>query len=420
MCGRSSHPPVATMSISLRVLQRLPAVSALLRRHVSESVDTAAAPQRAAEIESSSRAAQVEIDVLRSEVAALRRRATLADDTLRDLITSKTGKLAREAVPELRPWCTAMASSTNGMSVDASGDVTTCCYDSLKQNKLGNVYEDGIAEIWRRFNAAVLGDLYDLPACRTCVGSGVPWAPPIVCPDRRRLEAERRAKVRAFPERVILEPAALCNYACDLCPANTNAKVLADLDRLYAGLEPGLPHLGFMAFGLYGEPLLHKGLPGFIRRCRAAAPRLVMQLLTNGTALTASVAAKLVDAGVDIVTVAIHGGPSTENMLKYSKRGADYELVLKNIHGLVAARDARPDARTMVEVRTVLFHWNDTDDLMDRLRADVAAAGVVRRPDRLYWVLDVAGAAHPRSSKRFLPGSADLEALKARGEFSAC
>lgn len=71
-----------------------------------------------------------------------------------------------------------------------------------------------------------------------------------------------------------------------------------------------------------------------------------------------------------------------------------------------------------VRVRTVLFNWNDTDALMDMLREDVRATGLKPQQDRQYWVLDVAGPDAPRSSKRILPGSAALDALRARGEFN--
>ena len=313
-----------------------------------------------------------------------------------------------------------MADSTNGMTIDASGDVTTCCYDSEMLNKFGNVYDDGLSAVWGRFTALISSCLYDLPGCRTCIGLKTNYSPSAVCMDRLSIEKEWLSRDHGrFPKRLIIEPAALCNYACEGCPANWNAKVLADLDRLYDGIKEGLPYIEFLGFGLYGEPLLHKGLGDFFVQCRSVAPQLKMQLLTNGTALTKKTAKKIVDSEVDIVTVAIHAGPLTENMLKYSQRGADYELVLKNIETLVTTRDASPGARTQVQVRTVLFNWNDTDELMNRLRRDVAAAGIKFGKDYLYWVLDVAGPTAPRSSKRFVPGSADLEALKEAGEFGA-
>jgi radical SAM protein with 4Fe4S-binding SPASM domain len=343
---------------------------------------------------------------------------------LRDLMTSDAGKAIRTALPVLQPWCSIMAQSTNAFSIDASGDVTTCCYDSEMANKVGNVYEDGLREVWRRFNAVLLGDLYEKPLCQKCIGSGTSYAPPVVCRDRDTLANAYRLDIPEFPKRIITEPAALCNYACEGCPANWNAKVMADLERLYNGLSEGLPHIEFMAFGLYGEPLLNKALPEFFVRCRATAPQMVMQLLTNGTPLTERVAHKIVDADVDIVTMAIHAGPFTENMLKYSVRGANYPLVLANLKKLIEIRNARPNSRTTIEVRTVLFNWNDTDELMQQLRDDVAAAGIDstivppnRARDRLYWVLDVAGPDAPRASKRFLAGNAEVQKLRSQREF---
>lgn len=352
----------------------------------------------------------------------------LDQDALLELMRSAQGGSIREAIPVLKPWCSIMSNSSNSLTIDANGNVSTCCYDDKMLNNLGNVYGGGLKEAMNRFTAALLGDLYDLPVCRnSCIGSGQPWSPSVVCLERANKESDWKAQsLSSFPTSCVLEPAAICNYACDGCPANWNDKALADMGRLYDALAEGLPHMNFMAFGLYGEPLLNKALPDFCARCRKIAPKLTMQLLTNGTPLTEDVAHKIVDAGVDIVTIAIHAGPFTENMLKYSKRGANYELVLKNLKRLLEIRDALPSARTSVQVRTVLFNWNDTDDLMNRLRSDVYAAGLnpgvqspTRSADSLYWVLDVAGPQAPRSSKRFLAGNAEVEALKARGEFSA-
>jgi MoaA/NifB/PqqE/SkfB family radical SAM enzyme len=340
-----------------------------------------------------------------------------SDREIIDFMTSREGRNAFAVAPELRPWCSIIADSTNGLSIDSEGNVTTCCYDDRMLNKLGNVYEDGIMRIWSLFQKVVVSNLYELEGCRGCIRAAAPYSPSPKCIDRLDKEKEwnGRAK-RLVPSRLILEPASLCNYACEGCPANWNAKNIADLDRLFDCLADGLPLIEYIAFGLYGEPLLNKKLGDFFIKCRRAAPDLKMQLLTNGMALTEQAAAKIVEAEVDTVTVAIHGGPLTENMLKYSKRGADYGLVLRNIAKLRELRDAKPHCRTHIQVRTVLFNWNDTDELMDLLRTDVKA--IIADRDCLYWVIDVAGPQAERSSKRFLPGSPELEKLEARGEFN--
>lgn len=381
--------------MKLAIARQLPFVSSLLRRYED---------------------ARAEIGMLRAGSTATT--VPPVGQDLVEFISRPEGRAARMAEPALRPWCGIMASSRNGMTIDANGDVTTCCYDSEMVNRFGNVYENGIRGVWDRFKEIVTSDLYDLPGCRSCILSRQPHSPPVVCRDRKSLEKEWRSGITEWPERLILEPAALCNYACEGCPANWNAKNMADLGRLYASLEDSLPHLRHLALGLYGEPLLNKRLPDFLARCRQVAPGLVIQLLTNGMALTPRVAQALVAARIDVVTVAIHAGPLTENMLKYSRQGANYEMVLRNIRSLVAARDADPSSRMTIEVRTVLFNWNDTDALMDMLREDVRATGLKPLQDRQYWVLDVAGPDAPRSSKRFLPGSAALDALRARGEFN--
>ena len=111
----------------------------------------------------------------------------------------------------------------------------------------------------------------------------------------------------------------------------------------------------------------------------------------------------------------MHGGPGTEDMLKYSRYGADYDRVLENVRRLLAMRNAAGATYPKVQLKAILFNWNDTDEAMDRFRADARSLGLVASPardtDKYYWVLDGNPDALERRSLRFTRGSAVLQRL---------
>jgi len=120
-----------------------------------------------------------------------------------------------------------------------------------------------------------------------------------------------------------------------------------------------------------------------------------------------------VEQKVNEVVVSIHGGPGTENMLRYSKCGADYQKVLENTQQLIEIRNCSNSKYPIVKVKTVLFDWNDTDELMNQLRKDTQKIGV----DHLYWVLDWEKGGLSHSSKRFTQNSKELDTLIEKDEY---
>jgi hypothetical protein len=58
---------------------------------------------------------------------------------------------------------------------------------------------------------------------------------------------------------------------------------------------------------LMNEPLLDKRLPDWVARARAALPATTLGLFSNGSPLTAALARRLADAGLDELCVSVHG-----------------------------------------------------------------------------------------------------------------
>jgi hypothetical protein len=321
---------------------------------------------------------------------------------------SHFGPVLRRFIPAMRGHCSFFPGN---VMVLADGDVTTCCNDFLGKNAFANTSEASISEVWNnQINQIGKTGLYSLPWCKGCLGSHLaPYFP------KDSSYQDWRDQTRKPLKSLQIEIVARCNYDC--CSSNEmkfhRKRTMADLDEMFDSIEDVLPTIEDLYFFNNGEPLLHPGFCDFVKRCRAVTPKARFHISTNGLLLNQNVAQGIVEEQFHNVTVSVHGGPGTDGMLRYSKFGADYPRVLRNVKRLTTRRNERGATLPNVELKAVLFNWNDTDELMDTLRADAREAGA----NRVFWVLDWNGPSDERSSKRFLPGSAELQKLIERGEF---
>jgi MoaA/NifB/PqqE/SkfB family radical SAM enzyme len=261
-------------------------------------------------------------------------------------------------------------------------------------------------------------NLYTLEQCKNCIGL-IPVARII----RRGTEAGERFRNQNpdYPAKIQIEPVSACNYECDGCQGGDKTRPVhrIQFDRIFENIRSALPYVQELIPFNNGEPLLHEGLCGFIAKCREAAPEIVITLSTNGMLLDEETAECFVANRVNAIIVSVHGGPGTENLRKYSVHG-DYDKVLSNVKRLLEIRRTKKAEYPKVILRAVLFNWNDSDELMERFRADARALGLGTsyHGDRYEWRLDYEGVDHPRSSKRFYSGSEDTKILVKNSEIS--
>jgi MoaA/NifB/PqqE/SkfB family radical SAM enzyme len=254
------------------------------------------------------------------------------------------------------------------------------------------------------------------PLCGACVHL-------VADPTREESEDFESALERGFLHAQV-EVSAECNYACLGCPSQSiraRRDSMPDLERLSDNISAILPRLRVLTCFNYGEPLLNPQFSEFVARCRAQNDRLEIGVATNGTLLTRDIASRLVEARVNWVLVSLHGGPGTDSMLRYARRGADYDGVLENLRVLKEVRDERGSGVPVIGLRAILFNWNDTDELMDQFRADARTIGFANptinwtTEDGYHWILD-SRSPSARSSQRFLSGNDEYRWLKNRNE----
>jgi radical SAM protein with 4Fe4S-binding SPASM domain len=231
------------------------------------------------------------------------------------------------------------------------------------------------------------------------------------------------------PFTVFIEPTNVCNFRCDMCPesfpdyreragyykrmpAPLYEKILADLKELGP--------IKALKFYFEGEPLLNPELPEMIRMAREMGVANRLELTTNASLITESVARRLVGAGLDYVRISIY---ALEDVAYQEVTASKYTAALvkdnlrrfREIRDATGAtkpilyaqwleQDAEADARFLSEYSKIVdetgieprHNWNGSDDRL----VQIGGAGK-----------------HP---KQACPEPFYTLAIKANGDVSAC
>lgn len=116
----------------------------------------------------------------------------------------------------------------------------------------------------------------------------------------------RRRLARGDFISVNLETTAFCNRTCSFCfnhprfPPRERGLMAAEMFRRIVAELAALQFDGRLSLYFYGEPLLDRRLPEWVRHLRQQLPRAYLHLATNGDLLTEELFLTLVDAGVEM------------------------------------------------------------------------------------------------------------------------
>jgi|GEM_PF-3311121 len=128
-----------------------------------------------------------------------------------------------------------------------------------------------------------------------------------------------------------------CNLSCNMCSRQFLADKSSSLD--FALIEkvlddlasPGCEDFRF-SFGGYGEPLSYPRLLDAIRLVKSRMPDSPLTITTNGHLLTAAMADRLLDSGLDYLRVSLNATTSEEyRRLMNSERHAVVEANLRRL-----------------------------------------------------------------------------------------
>jgi MoaA/NifB/PqqE/SkfB family radical SAM enzyme len=296
------------------------------------------------------------------------------------------------------PWTT--------LVVLCDGRVVCGCADPYGKRVLGDTRASSLHDVWSGSTISTLRADLNAGGSKFCGD----------CPLKLPLKKDEAPPVRsidggALPSRLYIECTAACNISCaEACCApetgitRTRQAGMLDFDLFRRIVDEAGPSLVRIDFFNYGEAFLHKRAVEMCEYIKTNFPHIYLYTSTNGLALSEAQARRLVHSGIDEVTFSIDGA-TPESYVKYRQRGK-FDLAIQTLRTMAdEKRRSRRDV-PFLNWRYILFVWNDSDTEMTRARELAAEIGV----DRLCWEITD----HPEGaySRRFVPGSTDLEAIR--------
>jgi hypothetical protein len=286
------------------------------------------------------------------------------------------------------------------------GRLVCGCADPYGKRVLGDTRHESVNAVWTGERATSLRADLNHGGSKFC--GDCPLKLPL---KKDEASPQRGLDVPALPSRLYIECTAACNISCaQACCApetgitRTRQAGMLDFDLFRRVVDEAGPALVRIDFFNYGEAFLHKRAVEMCEHIKRSFPHVYLYSSTNGLAFNEEQVRRLVRSGIDELTFSIDGA-TAESYARYRRRG-DFEKAVRNLR--FAADEKRTLGRDLpfINWRYILFTHNDSDAEMTTARELAADIGV----DRLCWELTD----HPEDmfSRRFLPGSPDLAAIR--------
>jgi MoaA/NifB/PqqE/SkfB family radical SAM enzyme len=158
--------------------------------------------------------------------------------------------------------------------------------------------------------------------------------------------------------KVYVEPTTYCNLDCRTCIRNVWDEPLGSMDeatfaRILDDLRSIEPRPSIF-FGGLGEPLFHPNLVDWITQAKALGAKV--EVITNGTLLTADLARALIASGLDNLWISLDG--ATPESYADVRLGAQLAQVIENVQRLRHMRKGGHFARPEIDVAFVAMKRN--------------------------------------------------------------
>jgi len=192
------------------------------------------------------------------------------------------------------------------------------------------------------------------------------------------MELPEKFILRDFPMHLDIEASSMCNLRCTFCDKLPVLKK-NQLGRMDIGLYRKIidESAGYKLWGVKlsyrGEPLLHPGISDMVAYAKKKGI-LDVYFNTNGMLLNNAMCEKLIDASLDRVSVSVEG--TDPQAFEKARRGAKFDIVLKNIETLNYLKRKRGVDYPVVRVQTFLYQGLDIEKyrLFWQSRCDEVAA----------------------------------------------
>ena len=261
----------------------------------------------------------------------------------------------------------------HAITILADGNVTCGLDDLFGMRSFGNVQTQSVKEI---ISSTALNSL------RSNLLSGIRCK---TCNLYSRVDDTNRSLLTPspYPKRAVIESTIRCNIRCRnaVCDVN-NDRTFHGRKEDYLRLETFCkvideigPYLESLYFFNYGEPFLNPHALDMLMYSRRMNSKMHIATSTNGILLGKRKAEYIVENTLlDNVCFTI-GGCDQNSYEKYHKQGVFAEAFagMKNI---TDAKKYLKKERPFVHWRYLLFHWNDSDEHIEKARSLASELGV--------------------------------------------
>ena len=163
--------------------------------------------------------------------------------------------------------------------------------------------------------------------------------------------------VGEYPIFIDIEVTSACNLKCDFCATTFRGKTIKkgfiSFEIIKKLIDEGADNDLFgVKFNIRGEPLLHPQIHEFVKY--AKQKNLIdVYFNTNAILLGEDVAKKLIDSGLDRLSISFEG--YTKSVYEKYRIGANYEKVLSNIENIQSLKRKLGVEHPKVRIQTVML-----------------------------------------------------------------
>ena len=160
-----------------------------------------------------------------------------------------------------------------------------------------------------------------------------------------------------FPLFIDIEATSACNLRCPFCATTFRGKVIkkgfVTFDAVKRIIDEGVSNnLYGVKFNIRGEPLLHPEIHEFVKYAKQRG-LIDVYFNSNAMLLTDDIARKLIDAGLDRLSISFEG--ITKDVYEKYRVGAKYETVLSNIEKIQSLKKKLGVEHPKIRIQTVML-----------------------------------------------------------------
>ena len=159
--------------------------------------------------------------------------------------------------------------------------------------------------------------------------------------------------VPTYPDLMYIESTNHCNLACIMCPTGLKqikrTKGYMDFDLFSRIVDEMAGHVKSTTLHIWGESLMHPRIFDMIAYCHEKG--LHSEISTNATLLDETRAARILDAGLDVIYVCLDG--VNKETYEAIRRHATYEKTRDNILRFCAMKEERHLKTPQVNVQII-------------------------------------------------------------------